>query len=130
MGTVLTLESGLDFEPTYLPGCSFGKPPISVSLGVVTFGVTLDLFHLPYGVDVNLFKEYRNTATYWALTMHQAQVGAFPLFYTWLVQGSRPCHVVTLLTQREPEFKPRSFRLCFSCFPFNDTRQTLMTHGT
>lgn len=28
--TVLTLESGLGFEPTYLRGCSFGKPPTNI----------------------------------------------------------------------------------------------------
>lgn len=52
--TVLTLELELGFEPNYLAGCSFGKTPISVSLWIFTcIKITLDLFHLPYRVDVN-----------------------------------------------------------------------------
>lgn len=85
MESVLTLESRFGFEPSsfiYLASCSFGKPPIPVSVSIFNFGVTLDLVHLSYRVDIHFFKERKNTGTYWALTMHQA-LGrcVFPILY-------------------------------------------------
>lgn len=99
----------IDFKSistTYLAGCSFGKPPIPVSLWIFNFRVMLDVFPLPYRVNANFLKEYKNITTYWALIMHQALVDTFPIFYSWENQGSGRCHIVTLLTHERRVSNP------------------------
>lgn len=76
---VLTFESCLGVEPssvTDLAGCSFGELPISVSLWIFNFRITLNLFR----VDRIFLKECKNTGTYLALSLHQALIDAFSLF--------------------------------------------------